>query len=202
MPRNFSLSKLTDRLPKPAFTRDAKSLARTILGSLVALNLIAAFFVVRPLGGSPQDLEEQLRALRSQIQQRRTSLGALRTVSSKVDKGRTEGNTFMQSYFLNDRVASMNLIAELNTAAKESKIKVKEHTFTSEPIEGSADLNMMTINGNYEGSFADLMEFVNRLDRSKQLIIIESLTAQPQVGSGLLSVNLKLNTFVREGKAE
>ena len=200
MPRNFDLRALAARIPAPAFARDTRSLLRGVIGALLALNLIAAFFIVRPPGGSPQDLEQQLRSLQSQIQQKRTSLGAIRTVSSKVEKGREEGNKFMKDYFLSERVASMTILSELNTAAKESKIKVKEHTFATEPIEGSADLSMMTINGNYEAAFADLLEFVNRLDRSKQLIIIESLAAQPQATGGMLNINVKLNTFVREAK--
>jgi type IV pilus assembly protein PilO len=198
MPKNYNIRALFSA----GSIRDPKAVLRAVLGVLLAANLIAAFFIWRPLGGSPQDLEEQLRALQNQVKQRRAALDIIRTVSSKVEKGRSEGSAFMKTYFLNDRVASMTILAELNTAAKQAKIKTKEHTFASEPIDGSADLNMMTINGNYEGTFADLMQFVNLLDRSKQLIIIDSLQAQPQATGGLLNVNMKLNTFVREAKAE
>jgi hypothetical protein len=67
-----------------------------------------------------------------------------------------------------------------------------------EPIEGSDDLAMMIITGNYEGTYADLMEFINRLDRSSRLLIIESLNATPQQGgAGVLTVNMKLDAFVR-----
>jgi hypothetical protein len=199
MPRKFDPGALGARLQ---LGRDPKSVARIALGILLAANLIAAFFVFRPWGGSPEDLNQQLRALQAQVQQRRASLNLIRTVSSKVDKGRAEGTNFMQSYFLVERVASMNVLSELNTIAKDSKMKVKEHTFAFEPIEGSADLSMMTINGNYEGAFKDLLEFVNRLDRSKQLLIIDSLGAQPQATGGTLIVNMKLNAFVREAKSE
>src|SRR5512141_1405285 len=98
MPRNFNLRALGAKLPKlsPGTPRDAKTMLRAVLGTLLAANLIAAFFVVRPPGGSPQDLEQQLRSLQSQIQQRRTSLGMIRAVSSKVDKGRAEGASFMK----------------------------------------------------------------------------------------------------------
>ena len=49
-----------------------------------------------------------------------------------------------------------------------------------------------------EGNFAQLMKFVNLLDRSQRFLIIESMTVAPQAKGDLLSVNLKLNTFVRE----
>jgi hypothetical protein len=66
-----------------------------------------------------------------------------------------------------------------------------------EPIEGSDTLGMLTITANYQGSYADLVQFVNRLDRSRKFLILESLTATPQQNSGVLNVNMKLNTFIR-----
>ena len=68
-------------------------------------------------------------------------------------------------------------------------------------IEGSDDLDMMTISVDLEGNYAQLMKFVNLLDRSPRFLIIESMTAAPQAKGDLVSVNLKLNTFVREQTA-
>ena len=67
-----------------------------------------------------------------------------------------------------------------------------------EAIEGSDTLSMLTITGNFEGTYADLLKFVNQIDRYPRLLIIEQLTASPQAGTGLLSVSVKLNTFVRD----
>jgi hypothetical protein len=57
---------------------------------------------------------------------------------------------------------------------------------------------MLKITANYQGSYADLVQFVNRLDRSRKFLIVESLTASPQQGSGVLNVSMKLNAFVQE----
>jgi hypothetical protein len=43
-----------------------------------------------------------------------------------------------------------------------------------------------------------LIQFVNLLDKSQRLLIIESLNTTPQQGSALLNVTMKLDTFVRE----
>jgi Tfp pilus assembly protein PilO len=50
---------------------------------------------------------------------------------------------------------------------------------------------------NYEGSYASLTQFVRSLDKSNRFLIIESLQAAPQP-SGILSVNLKVDIFVRQ----
>jgi Tfp pilus assembly protein PilO len=58
----------------------------------------------------------------------------------------------------------------------------------------------MSISAAYEGSYANLTKFVNLLDKSPRFLIIESLTAAPQQSNAgdLLSVSIKLDTFVRE----
>ncbi len=59
----------------------------------------------------------------------------------------------------------------------------------------------MVITGNYEGTYADLVQFVNLLDRSSRFITIESLQATPQQAQGTLAVIVKLSIFVRgEGR--
>jgi hypothetical protein len=67
-----------------------------------------------------------------------------------------------------------------------------------EPIDGSDTLSMMSIVASYEGEYKDLMHFVHEIDRSSSLMIIESLNAAPLAGTNLLSISMKLDTFVRE----
>lgn len=192
MPRKF------DFLPgwPPRKTTDITQL---LLVVLMVCNLVAGWFVWHPLGGSPAELERQMVDLRGQVIQRTLILKKTRDNVSKVETGRNQGDGFMQSYFLGERTAYSNILGELVQSATQSKIKPKEHAFSLEPIEGSDDLAMMTITGTYEGTYADLLQFINRLDRSPGLIIIESLNATPQQGAaGLLNVNMKLDAFVRQ----
>ncbi len=194
MPRSSSF--LPQLVWPPRKTTD---IAKWLVVVLLALNLVAAWFVWRPLGGSPAELEQEMVALRAQVLQHRVVLERTRQNVSKVETGRGQGDGFMQSYFLAERTAYSNIIGELVQAATQSKVKPKEHAFSLEPIEGSDDLAMMTISGTYEGTYVDLMQFINRIDRSTGLVIIESLNATPQQGAaGLLNVNMKLDAFVRQ----
>jgi type IV pilus assembly protein PilO len=116
----------------------------------------------------------------------------------KIEQARSAGDTFLDTYFMDRRTASSSILAELNKNAKESGIRPKGDAFTFEPVEGSDTLSMMTIAANYEGTYSDLLHFVNRLDRSSRFLILENLTATPQQTGGSLNVSIKLNTFVRE----
>ena len=125
-------------------------------------------------------------------------LDRTRLLASKIEAGRGQGDEFLGKDFLPRRLASSTIVSELNEAASKARVKPKESSAGFEPIEGSDTLSMMQISANYEGAYPDLIQFVNLLDRSQRLLIIESLNATPQQGSPLLNVTLKLDTFVRE----
>lgn len=180
---------------------NAGAITRLCLCVLLAANLVAGYLVLRPIGGSPQELRTQFEDLRTDMRQRRMVLDRTRLLASKIESGRGQGDEFMAKDFLPRRLASSTIVSELNDAATKSKVKPKESTYGFEPIEGSDTLNMMQISANYEGAYPDLIQFVNLLDKSDRLLIIESLNATPQQGSGTLNITLKLDTFVREDSA-
>lgn len=191
MPNNFDLRQID--------WSDQKQRLRTLMGVLTALCLIAAYFVFNPPGGSPEDLQSQMSSLQSQITRAQGDLARSKLIATKVDRGRLEGDDFMRGYFLDGRNAYSTIVGELVSAAHRASIKAKDHSYYTEPIEGSEDLSMMSIVGNYEGTYADLLHFVNEIDRSKKLIIIETLSAQPQQGSaGVLNISIKFDSFVRD----
>jgi Tfp pilus assembly protein PilO len=193
MRKNFK--KLT--LPKN-FRRDPRIMVRVILGTLLLANLVAAFAVFRPFGGSAEELDAQLTTLRQQVQQRQVSVQRLRVLAAKISGGRTAEDDFLNKYFMGRRTAASSIVSELIKSAKDSGIKPKEHSFSFDPVEGSDTVSMMTITGNYEGTYGDLLQFVNRLDKSPRFLILDSLGAAPQQGGNILNVSIKLNTFVRE----
>lgn len=178
--------------------KDPRLLVRTGLGLLLAANLVAAFLAFHPFGGAPEDLQREVRELQKQVAQRQAALGRTRAVVAKVEKARAEGDRFMASYFLNSRTVSSAIYSELRDSAEKAGLKAREHTFGFEPIEGSNDLSMLTVSAGYEGTYVQLLKFVNLVDRSPRLLIIEMLQAQPQQQSKLLSISMRLNAFVKD----
>lgn len=165
--------------------------------ALLIANLIAAYLVVRPIGGSPEELREQLSTLRVQVQVKRAVDEHIKTMAGKVQTGRQQGTQFLNSYFLERRLAYRTVLTELVAAAKDAGIQSKESSFTREPVEGTDVLELMKITANYQGTYADLMHFVNRLDKSQQLLIIEGMQATPQQQTPVLNITLKLDAFIR-----
>jgi hypothetical protein len=168
-----------------------------VLGVLLALNLIAGFFYFFPPGGSADELDAALAQTRKQIQNTRATLDRSHSAVKKVQTARQEQENFVQGYFIDRRTASSTILTEIGAMAKKAGVTPREHSFTIDPIEGSDVFSMMTITANYEGTYADLVGFVNAVDRSRRFLIIDSIAAQPMQTGGL-QARFKMNAFLRE----
>jgi Tfp pilus assembly protein PilO len=181
MPKNFKLD-----------------LPRAIVLVLLVLNLVAGWFVYQPFGGSAEEMEAQLSALRNQARERRASLERTKKLTANMDRGRNEGDQFLATYFLSRSTTYSTVVDELSSMAKRAGVRVREHGFVEDPVEGSDELSMLSVNGNYEGTYADLLHFLREVDKAPRLLIIEALSASPQQGTGVLNINMRANAFVRE----
>jgi Tfp pilus assembly protein PilO len=196
MPRNFNLRGI---LPKGDGWKDPRFLVRVVLGLLLVANLAAAGIAFNLFGPSPEALDAQLMSARARLQADQTRLMRSRLLSSNIGKGKTDGDTFLTSYFTTRRRTYSTIISEITEIAKGAGMKAQEWTIAPlDPIEGSDDLSMMTVAVNFEGGYAQLVKFANALDRSPRFLIIESMQATPQPKGDILTVTLKLNAFIKD----
>lgn len=196
MPRNFNIGSLVGQLGLKK--NDPRTTARVGLGVLLLCNLVAGWFVFSPIGGSADEMETRLLDLQRQVSSKQAVLKRSKELAAKVDKGRTQGDEFLGRYFLSRPTTYSTLVGELNSLAKAAGVRPKEQAFNEEEVEGSDELGMVSITAGYEGSYADLLHFLRELDKANRLVIIESLAASPQQGTGVLNISLRLNTFIRE----
>ena len=180
--------------------KDPRTVARAALGVLVLANLVAALMAFKPWGGSPEDLAREEANLRQQLATMQARLLHSRTLVTKAETARKEDNLFLAEYTTDRRTTFSTIFSELERVAREAGIQPRPASYELEPVEGSDTLYQMTITAAYEGSYASLTKFVNLLDKSPRFLIIESLMAAPQQANAtnLLSVSIKLDTFVRE----
>ena len=196
MPRSFKLPRKF-ALPAPGSLTDPKFLVRVALGFLVAANLVAAALAYHLFDASPEALKQQLASAIAQRQALQVQLTRTRTLAHSVDSGRQEGDRFLSTYMTSRRHTYSTIIGELTQTAQSAGMKAGA-TISLEPIQGSDDLDMMTVTLTLEGNYAQLMKFVNLLDRSPRFLIIETLTVTPRAKSDILSVGVKLDTFVKD----
>jgi len=178
--------------------RNSGEVARLAAIVLVLLNLPALWLVLRPPGGSPEELQTELTDLKAQLRQRRDLLSRSRLLATRVASGRSSGEHCMDRYFLDRRTAASEIAGELVDDAKQAGITLRDASYPTEPVEGSDNLSMMTVAANFDGSYADLIHLLDRIDKSPRLLIVDNLQAVPQQGSGRLNISLRFDVFVRE----
>ena len=179
-----------------ALLKDRRLAVRSGLGVLLAANLVAAVFVFHPLGGSPEDLAQEMRYKQSELAQQGQRVERTLGLVGKVQQAKVEGDKFLDECTMDRRTAFSNLLRDVDKMAVDSGMRPKESSYGLDPVDGSDTIQRLTIAQNFEGSYESLTKFVNLLDKSSRFLIIESMQAQPQTTG--LSLTLKLDTFVRE----
>src|SRR5258708_694928 len=116
MPRSFSA--LRDIVwpasgPFGSQMRDPRMLVRAGLGLLLAANLAAAAFAFHFIGVSPEALNLQLASSRAQLPAAQLVLKRSRLLTSNIDKGKTESERFLTTYFSNRRYTFSTIINEI-----------------------------------------------------------------------------------------
>jgi Tfp pilus assembly protein PilO len=169
-----------------------------LLGALAVFDLAFWVFVVLPLADQEQRQVERIAELSRQIAQKTEDLETLRTVRDRIGVARTQGDELVAEITFDRRTTFSQLLADMDEAAVESGIEIRERLYDQQPIEGADHYGMLTITSNYRGQYDKLVKFLNQLDRSERFLIIESLGATPRAESNDLQFTLKIDTFVRE----
>jgi Tfp pilus assembly protein PilO len=169
-----------------------------VLGLLAAFNVIFYFLAVYPLDAREEQHQALLADLRQQVAAKTSEVEKLRLIAAKVEQARTEGDSLLQAITLERNTTFSKLVAELVKAAAESRVETRESNFDLQPVEGAEQYGAITITANFRGEYSNLVQFLNRLDKSEQFLIIESLGATPRSDATELQITMKIDTFVRD----
>lgn len=194
------MSKNSERIAtKPDPERHGARFWLRIAGVVLALlNGVALFFYLAPPGGSKRELMQESEAVRNQILLTRARTARLSNVAAKVTIGNTESGDFEARYFLPKRLAYSAIIAEIQRMSKAAGFQERDAVYTEEPIEGTADLDLMTCTASYEGTYDNLMRFLYQVDHSPMLLMLENLQAAPQQHAGEINASIRFQAVIEE----
>ena len=179
--------------------KDPRFLVRLGLGLLLFANLVAAALAFNWIGASPEALTRRLADQRARLKTAQAKRDQSKVIAAHMEQAKGEGDQFLETWITGRRHTYSSIIGEITAAAKTTAMKMQDASIAPlDPIEGSTNLELMTITVNFEGGYPQLLKLVNAIDRSEKLFIIQSLQVAPQPRTDLLSVNLKLNTVVKD----
>jgi type IV pilus assembly protein PilO len=202
MPKNSKL--VTNLAWKGVSVKDPRVLMRALIGALLVANLVAAVIAFKPFGGSADDLRQDQARLSAQLRQLQGNLDSSKHLVEKIEIARTQGDEFLAKYIMDRRSSPAIALEEMHKAAMDAGTTDQRQTYSYDDVEGSNDLQKMSILQGFEGTYANLTKLVNLLDKSQRFWIIDTMqlkspqtTNAPQGGTQNLNVTLKVITFVR-----
>jgi Tfp pilus assembly protein PilO len=184
-----------------SYSVKAKGLRRLVIAGLAALAIFNVGFwllAVEPAATRAADREAAVAALEALVQQKRDSVAQLREASQRVAAARDEGNELLENLTFERERTFSALLTELGAAASAAGVEMRETDYASEDIEGNEDYGMVSVTANFRGRYENLVRLLNRLDRSSDFLIVESLGARPREDTGDLQISMRIDTFVRE----
>jgi hypothetical protein len=193
MPRNFDWSFLST-----GGRRGARFWLLLSGALLLVANGVALFLYLFPPGGSQAELANQRDQLRLEIQGARTTTTRLHSVSGKVETGSGQAAAFEAQYILQERLAYAAVITEIQRMAKASAVEEREAVYSKEPIEGSDDLSLLNVGARFQGSYQNLMRFLNEADKSPLLLMLDTVQATPQQKSGQIDTEIRFQAVIRD----
>jgi Tfp pilus assembly protein PilO len=197
MPRNFKIASIAGAVAP----RGPRFWLQIILVTLLIANLAALFLYFDPPGGSRRELLAERQQVRNQISATGINSVRLQSVAGKVQIGATQAGDFERKYFLPKRVAYDSVLSEIQRLATASGLQEREAVYSEEPVEGSTDLTVLNITGNFQGNYGSLMHFLYESDRSPMLLMLDTLQASPQQRGGTIDASIRFQQIIRDDPA-
>lgn len=143
---------------------------------------------------SPQFIQEEAR-----LQQLESQMKHLNGLPQKVDAADEDAQKFYDA-----RIASnwSTVLAQLGAVASKNNVKLSRAAYPYNPAPAGG-LTELHIDAGLTGQYADLMHFINGLERDKDHVffIISGVTLNGQQG-GLVNLRLRLTTYIRSGASD
>lgn len=155
-------------------------------------------FAVQPMAARAADREAAVVALEQLVEQKRESVANLSVSLERVAAAQEDGTGLLEELTFERQRTFSELLTELGDAASRSGVEIRETDYATEDIAGNENYGMVSVTANFHGQYENLVQLLNRLDRSSDFLIVESLGARPRQDTGDLQITMRIDTFVRE----
>lgn len=168
-----------------------------VLAALALFDVVFWVFAVRPLTDREAEQQTRVSGLARMVKQKTEALETLRAASGRADAAAENGDALLDELTFERRTTFSELLQELNRAAGQAGVEIRETNYVSDEIDGNASYGMVSVSASFRGGYDSLVRLLDELDRSKRFLIIERLGAAPREDGGL-QIAVRIDAFVRE----
>ena len=166
-----------------------------LVGLLLLDGLVYWGGVRRPTG-LPETDPAQLANLEREVAGRVAEAARLRRVRDQLPQLRPQLEKFTAERFLAERTGFSRLAAELEETANRVGVHVGRVAYQSQGEKARPELLRVEINTSVEGGYPSLLRYLEELERSPQLYLINELNVVGAEG-GTVRVEMRLATYFR-----
>lgn len=170
--------------------REIRRRLRLVLVVLLLLDVAAVAALL--LTGSPKSYLEEQRRLRNELQSKQQRTLPASQVDEKLEQAREEIRRFYQER-LPERQSE--IAQALGDLATEHGVTMAQVKYDSEDAD-QPGLRRVKIDAEMEGEYVPLMKFINGLERSQTLFIIQGVSLAGQQG-GRVRLQLSLESYLQ-----
>lgn len=175
---------------------------RWFLGAMVlllALDGAVYFGVVAPRRS--RRLDEQVAAmLEPQVEQAAQEVARLERIERDLPATMQQLDRFLNQHFLAEEAGFSAIVDELEGAGDHSGVEPGRVDFRPYGVRDRPELVRIEITTTVEGGYRNLLRFLEALERSGNVYLLERLGLASTIGQGKLKLDLTLETYLRRGR--
>jgi type IV pilus assembly protein PilO len=168
-----------------------------LAGVLAGIAVLALVYLVLPLGRTNAELYRDLDETRTEFKLKEAQVKPLRGLPTKLVS--THGDI---AKFYRERLPSRQseVSEEIGRIASKNGVTLSDVRYESLETE-LPDIRAIDVEANLSGPYANVVRFINSVERNKRFFLINGLSLDDQK-AGAVKLQLKLETFLRPGNIE
>ncbi|MCI0354349.1 MAG: hypothetical protein L0099_04805 [Acidobacteria bacterium] len=166
-----------------------------VLTVLLLLDAGAFAFLLSPWGRNVEEFHDERNRLQRAKRLKDAEVGPARGMEKKLARARTDLETFFAERLAGQASAVPDRLGEL---AAKHRVQMSQAKYKA--IEGQVPgVRRVEIQGSLAGEYLDVVRFLNAVERDPMFFIIQSVALDDQEGAGTVRLDLKMETYLKEG---
>ena len=167
---------------------------------LLALNGLAFAAYTLPRGLQVRNTTARATALREEIARQRRITAAIVEQAGAIRSNAAQTDRFYRDVIVPNSVDLLPLIEDIEKMAAEPGLKTGPRTYGLAPVKG-APITRLGVNLNLQGSYDQLVAFLDRVERSPRFLIIDRIALNSGTGHEGSNLRVEVSAFLH-GKEE
>ena len=161
---------------------------------LILLNAVLIALLLQPPGQTAISLQRRFETSQEELTQARNAVTQMRGLQQKLEGARDNGQGFVDDNLLQRGAAFSTVVADLYQLADESGLAAAGIKYALADQDIQPGWTNMAVNISVAGDYANLIGFINQLEQSPVLWLIQRISVHGDSRQGL-QLNLVMQTY-------